>query len=148
MKIIRSLYRALLRGCALTAVVSLFLFTTMSEETGKSYMAMTDYLAILLFCLVLAATAELYGVRRLHIMIRIAVQYAVSMTAFLIIFATAGKISTAPATLFIFIFLYTVVFGVICGILFPLLKAIGYYQKHLSWTSPEEEARTPYQKRF
>jgi hypothetical protein len=147
MKALVVLRRVFLRGCSLTALIALAMFIIVSAATDMNYIALSQYLLILAFSMLISLTQEIFALRFLHILLRILIQYAALLLSFLVLFISSGKIATTPSQIFIYIFMFTLIYVIVCAILFPLLKVTGYYGVHLAYQAKGQNSED-YQSRY
>lgn len=150
MKILRPILRILGRGCMITTAVTLIMFLAVSLSSSLDSIRIGQYLLIFAFSLLIALSLELFAIRTLPIFIRILIQYSSLIISFMVLFLSSGNIQSTPSSILIFTFAFTVFYAVICAIVFPLLRASGYYQQRLAYKprSKKEEPKAPYQNRF
>ena len=102
--------RILTRTCLLYTVLffSLFVFIALFDvEQGMSF---GQALLILLCSFLISASAEIFRIAKLHIFAKIAINYAVLLTSFLIVFVIGGKI--IPDKIFIAVILFTFFYAI------------------------------------
>lgn len=141
MKALQIIRRVFVRGCALTALITLFMFLIASVGSDLNGITLTQYLLIFAFSMLISLSGEIYALRFIHILLRILVQYAALLVSFLVLFIKTGKIAANANSVLIYILLFTLIYAVVCGILFPVLRAVGYYQKNLSYLPRTEKPK-------
>ncbi len=141
MKALKLIRRVFVRGCALTALITLFMFLIASVGSDLNGITLTQYLLIFAFSMLISLSGEIYALRFIHILLRILVQYAALLISFLVLFIKTGKIAANANSILIYILLFTLIYAVVCGILFPVLRAVGYYQKNLSYLPRAEKPK-------
>lgn len=151
MKHLRSI---LTGGCVFTTVITLlfsivaFIINRSEGTYGKVSLPVSQFLLILLFSFVIAAANHVFFLRRLHTALRLLIHYAALLVAFIFIFVVAGNLHiTGPASVFISIFVFTVLYGVMMAVVLSFLRAVGYLDKTLGYAHKVRDAEQ-YKKRF
>ena len=149
MKVVSKIYTILIRGFAICTAILLIMFLFARLILDVPSISLKQFLLILAFSLPLSLAHELYLLRRLPFIARLGLHYGFVTTCFTVLFSVVGKIAHRPATVFVWIVIFTLAYAVIAGIVFPILRATGYYEKHLARISPNQSStETPYEKRF
>lgn len=151
MKIAKKILRVLFRACTIATGVTLILFLCASAIYGKPGIEFTRYLRILGFSLTAALLQEVFFIRRLPFVVRLLIHYAVFTPAFVVFFLIGTSALRSGATAFVFLTLFTLAYAVVMGIVFPILRASGYYRAHLARENKhgdEEKQNKPYEKRY
>ena len=150
MKKLSYAYRLLTRGALISVLFTLLIFLATAGDNTPSIGA-TSFLSVLLFGFLLGVSFEVYKLRRLSIFLRILLHIILSILIFLALFTLTGNIRPTFTNVAIFSLINLISYGIISAFVFPLLRAVGYYQKYLSTTAVEKKKtvqETPYQKRF
>lgn len=151
MKIAKKIFQVLFRACTIATGVTLILFLCASAIYGKPGIELSRYLRILGFSLTAALLHEVFFLRRLPFVVRLLIHYAVFTPAFVVFFLIGTTALRSGSTAFVFLTLYTLAYAVVMGIVFPILRATGYYRAHLSRETKKkgsETANKPYEKRY
>ena len=131
MKVVSKIYTILIRGFAICTAILLIMFLFARLILDVPSISLKQFL------------------RRLPFIARLGLHYGSVTTCFTVLFSVVGKIAHRPATVFVWIVIFTLAYAVIAGIVFPILRATGYYEKHLARISPNQSStETPYEKRF
>ncbi len=149
MKLARTIGRIIVHGFSIASFITLIMFLAVSMNSDLDSIRIGQFLLILAFSLVISASLKLFSLRKLHIMIRVAIQYLALLISFMVLFLSSGNIQATAPSILIFTFAFTLLYAVICGITLPILKATGLYEKHLAYTPTGKTAeKQPYQSRF
>ena len=151
MKHLRSIF---LGGCVFTTVITLlfsvvaFIINRAEGIYGRVSLPVSQFLLILLFSFVIASANHVFFLRRLHTALRLLIHYAALLVSFIFIFVVAGNLHiTGPASVFISIFVFTVLYAILMAIVISLLRAVGYLDKTLGYAHKVRDAEQ-YTKRF
>ena len=148
MKIVSKIYAILMRGFAICSAILLIMFLFARLVLDVPSISLNQFLLILAFSLPLSLAHELYFLRRLPFIARLGLHYISVTICFTVLFSVVGKIAHRPSTVFVWIVIFTLAYAVITGIVFPILRATGYYAKHLARISREQGDVSTYEKRF
>ena len=151
MKHLRSIF---LGGCVFTTVITLlfsvvaFIINRAEGIYGRVSLPVSQFLLILLFSFVIASANHVFFLRRLHTALRLLIHYAALLVSFIFIFVVAGNLHiTGPASVFISIFVFTVLYAILMAIVISLLRAVGYLDKTLGYAHKVRDAEQ-YKQRF
>lgn len=153
MKIAAKIYAVIARALAICALITfaMLLFARVLDvpNTDAPSITLSRFLQILAFSVPLSLAHELFALRRLPFIARLAFHYASVTLFFTLLFVVVGKIASRPFAVLIWIFVFTLLYAVIAGIVFPILRATGYYAKYLARIDRTgEDSQPPYEKRF
>ena len=150
MKILSKLWRILVRGCAITTLITSIMFLVVTLTSTYDSIRINEYLLILGFSMIIALSIEVLYIRSLPLIVRLAIQYLALLVSFLLIFISSGNIQNKPGTIIIFVFIFTAAYALLAAAILLLLKAFGYYQKHLAFEAKPKTTsnKAPYQSRF
>lgn len=147
MKLLTKCASILTRGLAIATAIELvmFLFARLVFDTPA--ISLTQFLLILAFSIPVSLSHELFYLRRLSFLLRLTIHYIALTTCFTLLFFAVGKIPHRVATVLVYIVVFTVAYAIVAGIVFPILRATGYYARHMQRdVSGATEAL--YEKRF
>lgn len=151
MKHLRSI---LTGGCVFTTVITLLfsivaLIINRAEGIyGEVSLPVSQFLLILLFSFVIASANHVFFLRRLHTALRLLIHYSALLVSFIFVFVVAGNLHiTGTASVFIAIFVFTVLYAVMMAIVLSFLRAVGYLDKTLGYAHKVRDAEQ-YKKRF
>ena len=149
MKYFKIVCNVIVTGFAIASFITLIMFLAVSMASDLDSIRFDQFILILLFSIIISASMRLFALRKLHIMIRIAIQYFSLLISFMLLFLSAGNIQNTVPSILIFTFAFTLLYAVLCAIIFPILKASGLYEKHLSYKpSGKAQEKKPYQSIF
>ncbi len=149
MKVASKIYAILIRGFAICTAILLIMFLFARLILDVPSISLKQFLLILAFSLPLSLAHELYLIRRLPFIARLGLHYVSVTACFTVLFSVVGKIAHRPSTVFVWIVVFTLAYAMIAGIVFPILRATGYYKKYLSRISTNQlSSELPYEKRF
>lgn len=136
MKIAAKIYTVVIRFFAIAALITLGLLLSAKildlPNIETPAVTLSRFLQILAFSLPLALAYEIYPLRRLPFIARLAIHYVVTTACFTLLFAVIGNIGQRTFGVIIWIFVFTVLYTVVAAIVLPVLRATGYYSTHLS----------------
>ncbi len=151
MKHLRSI---LTGGCVFTTVITLlfsivaFIINRTEGIYGRVSLPVSQFLLILVFSFVIASANHVVFLRRLHTALRLLIHYAALLVSFIFIFVVAGNLNiTGPASVFIAIFVFTVLYAIMMVIAMSFLRAVGYLDKTIGYAHKVRDAEQ-YKKRF
>lgn len=147
MKLLAKCASILTRGLAIATGIEfvMFLFARLLFETPA--ITFSQFLLILAFSMPVSLSHELFFLRRLSFWLRLTIHYLALTTCFTLLFFAVGKIPHRAATVFVYIVVFTAAYAVVAGILFPILRATGYYTRHMQKVLPAS-SDAPYERRF
>lgn len=148
MKVVSKIYAILMRGFAICSAILLIMFLFARLILDVPSISLGQFLLILAFSLPLSLAQELYHLRRLPFIARLGLHYVSVTICFTVLFSVVGKIAHRPSTVFVWIIIFTLVYAVIAGTIFAILRATGYYAKHLSCNKRNQNDASTYEKRF
>lgn len=153
MKVIARIYSIIVRSFAICTLITLAMlfFAVILDIPNINVPSVTlaRLLQILAISIPLSLAHELFSLRRLPFTARLAIHYVSVTACFTALFAVVGNIGDRPFAVFIWIFVFTIAYSVVAAIVLPILRATGYYARHLSRPIPGgEEKSQPYEKRF
>ena len=142
--------KILVSTCVVCTLISVFFYLVAAIVNGEDdtlldpAINLRQFLLILLFSLLVALANRLLTVRGLHIVLRILIHYATLLATFFIVFIAAGKLKiSGPASVFLSVMIFTVLYAVCFTAGYFLLRLFGAIQK------PEKNGgSTPYDSRF
>ena len=142
--------KILLSTCVNCTLISVFFYfiaaivnkvESIMNETAVTF---RQFLLILLFSLLVALANRLLSVRKLQIVLRVAIHYATLLAAFLVVFVAAGKLKiSGAASVFLAIAIFTVFYAA--------FFAAGYFLIRLFGEKPDDKKETEqpvYRSRF
>lgn len=142
----------LANGCVFSTVITLIasvvaLIVDRAEGLFKEVsLPVSQFLVILAFSFLIAAANRILTLRRMHAALRLLIHYAALLVSFLFIFVLAGNLKiTGADSIFIAVFLFTVLYAAAMAIVLSLLSALGILGKG---KKNQKSSAVPYKNRF
>ena len=148
-KFIRQILTSTCIFCTVISVLFFFFAAIVNEveslfDDGAS-LPFRFFLLILLFSLLIALANRLFSVRKIRFIFRLLIHYATLLAAFLSTFVAFGKLKiNGPASVFVAIMVFTILYAVIVGLTLAVMKFLGVP----IFQSDEKEEQPAYKSRF
>lgn len=139
----------IIRNAALYAVLITALFLLFAAVTGYETPAITAgrYFLILAFSAVLSVSELLFSAKNMAYIVKIVLHFAISLTAFLVLFLfIGGMIPRGATTIFAITLLFTAIYFFLLALL--LLARRAFKRAHAHDTSEKDVPASDYTPRF
>ncbi len=137
--------RFLLHTCAYTVLIcALFLLFMAISGFTEASLNIGRFFLILLFSFFISVAGIILGLKRLHLVLRIAIHFLVLLVAFTVVFVISGNIKASGAgAIFSAIIVFSFLYSVVSLIVYSIKKSVSAVDKKLEKRSVKSDSKKP-----